>query len=111
MSAGSMSNNWTSLKKNLRKKSSSAWNLKVKNPPHHKGSSITNDPAHQLASALANISHGTGSSDIDCPTDRRFYCSSGGHVSVFTIRPTGSNKRSDFDAIGILPSEYDNSSN
>ena len=55
----SMSNNWTSIKKNLRKKSSSAWNLKVKNPPHGKsGSSV--DPANQLAAALANISHGTG---------------------------------------------------
>ena len=69
-----MTNNWTSIKKNLRKKSSSAWSLKVKNPPHGK-SAASADPTHQLAAALANISHGSlrHARQTDRQTYRRFY--------------------------------------
>ncbi len=57
---GAMSNNWTSIKKNLRKKSTSAWSLKIKNPPAHGkgGGGVGVDPTTQLAAALAGISTG-----------------------------------------------------
>jgi hypothetical protein len=78
MMNGHGSGNWTSLKKNLRKKSSSAWSLKIKNSPSSSGHAAKSDttsypdPTSQLAAALAGISHGNQSIAVEGVRRLRF---------------------------------------